>query len=129
MGSLATDILPCSVALHALTQCPTRQSINTSYSAEQICQHLRSYLLSECRHSPTHQDQYRQIRLFAGHVIVAAHVLGWDIQVSDATPTSRSAHPKSPTYQTCYFNMSSRCGLLARYPNMTEYDINGWSSA
>ncbi|SLJ85517.1 hypothetical protein [Psychrobacter sp. DAB_AL43B] len=113
-GSLATDIMACSVTVHALTQCSSRKSINHSYSAAQICQHIRSYLLSQIICEPTQRHAYRQIRIFTGHVIVAAHYLGWDIQVS---------HDGQ-----CYFNISSRCGLLTRYPDMQDYDINGWSS-
>lgn len=113
-GSLATDIMACSVAVHALKQCSTRKTINHSYSAAQICQHVRSYLLSQLDLEPAQRYQYRQIRLFAGHIIVAAYHLGWDIQVS---------HDGQ-----CYFNLSSRSGLLTRYPNMQDYDINGWSS-
>ncbi|MDN3397477.1 hypothetical protein QL919_01880 [Psychrobacter sp. APC 3426] len=113
-GSLATDIMACSVAVHALKQCSTRKTINHSYSAAQICQHVRSYLLSQIDLEPAQRYQYRQIRLFAGHIIVAAYHLGWDIQVS---------HDGQ-----CYFNLSSRSGLLTRYPNMQDYDINGWSS-
>lgn len=113
-GSLATDILACSVAVYALRQCSTRKSINQSYSAEQICHYVRSYLLSQLYHSPANHYHYRQIRLFTGHIIVAAHHLGWDIQVS----SDGQAH----------FNLSSRCGLLTRYANMTDYTINGWSS-
>lgn len=113
-GSLATDTMACSVAVHTLKQCSTRKSINHSYSAAQICQHIRSYLLSQVIIDPTQRCAYRQIRIFAGHVIVAAHHLDWDIQVSNDGQ--------------CYFNVSSRCGLLTRYPNMQDYDINGWSS-
>ena len=113
-GSLATDIMACSVTVHALKQCSSRKSINHSYSAAQICQHIRSYLLSQIICEPTQRHAYRQIRIFTGHVIVAAHYLGWDIQVS---------HDGQ-----CYFNISSRCGLLTRYPDMQDYDINGWSS-
>lgn len=114
VGSLATDIMACSVALHALKQCATRKSINRSYSAEQICQHLRSYVLSQVSRTPALRYQYRQIRLFAGHIIVAAQHLGWELQIAD------DGH--------CYFNLSSRCGLLTRYANMQDYAINGWSS-
>lgn len=114
IGSLATDIMACSLAAHALKQCATRKSINQSYSAEQICQHVRSYLLSQACLAPALRYQYRQIRLFAGHIIVAAYHLGWDIQVS--------------TDGQCYFNISSRCSLLARYANMQDYQINGWSN-
>lgn len=113
-GSLATDIMACSAALHALKQCNTRKSINDRYSAAQICQHVRSYLLSQVVLEPSQRHAYRQIRIFAGHVIVAAYHLGWEIQVR--------------TDGQCYFNVSSRSGLLTRYPNMQDYDINGWSS-
>ena len=113
IGSLATDIMACSVAVHALKQCSTRQSINKSYSAEQICHYVRSYLLSQLNQAPANSSHYRQIRLFSGHIIVAAHHLGWDIQIAD---------------DHCYVNISSRCGLLARYANMQDYAINGWSS-
>lgn len=113
-GSLATDIMACSVAVHALKQCSTRKTINHSYSAAQICQHLRSYLLSQIVFEPAQRHAYRQVRLFTGHIIVAAYHLGRDIQVS---------HDGQ-----CYFTISSRCGLLTRYANMQDYDINGWSS-
>ncbi len=114
MGSLATDIMACSVAVHALKQCDTRKSINHSYSAAQICQHVRSYLLNQLCLAPAHRYHYRQIPLFTGHIIVAAYHLGWDTQVrADGQ---------------CYFNLSSRSGLLTRYANMLDYDINGWSS-
>ena len=113
-GSLATDILACSVAVHALTSCPKRQSINHSYSADDICQYVRSYLLSQTVLTPAQRATYRQIRLFTGHIIVAAHYLGFDIQFQDDGQ--------------CYFNLSSRCSLLARYANITDYYINGWSS-
>ncbi len=114
LGSLPTDIMVCSVAVHALKQCATRKSVNQSYSAEQICQHLRSYLLGQIVSASEHRCQYRQIRLFTGHIIAAAYHLGWDMQVCD------DGH--------CYFNISSRCGLLTRYANMNDYHINGWSS-
>ena len=113
-GSLATDLMACSVAVHALKQCSTRKTINHSYSTAQICQHLRSYLLSQVVFEPAQRHAYRQVRLFTGHIIVAAYHLGWDIQVSSDGQ--------------CYFNISSRCGLLTRYANMQDYDINGWSS-
>ena len=113
VGSLATDIMACSVAVHALKQCGTRQSINKSYSAEQICHYVRSYLLSQSNQAPANSSHYRQIRLFSGHIIVAAYHLGWDIQIAD---------------DHCYVNISSRCGLLLRYANMQDYAINGWSS-
>lgn len=113
-GSLATDIMACSAAVHALKQCDTRKSINDRYSAAQLCQHIRSYVLSQITLEPAQRHAYRQIRIFVGHVIVAAYHLGWDIQVS--------------ADGQCYFNVSSRNGLLTRYPNMQDYDINGWSS-
>ena len=113
-GSLATDIMACSVAVHALKQCSTRKSINHSYSAEQICQYIRSYLLSQIVCEPNQRHAYRQMRLFTGHVIVAAYHLGWQIQIR--------ADGQS------YFNLSSRSGLLTRYANMQDYEINGWSS-
>ncbi len=113
-GSLATDIMACSVAVHALKQCRTRKTINQSYSAAQICQHVRSYLLSQIGLEPSQRHAYRQIWIFAGHIIVAAYHLGWEIQVA--------------ADGQCYFTVSSRSGLLTRYPNMQDYDINGWSS-
>ncbi|WP_201625530.1 hypothetical protein [Psychrobacter immobilis] len=113
-GSLATDLMACSIAVHALKQCSTRKTINHSYSAAQICQYLRSYLLSQIIFEPAQRHAYRQVRLFTGHIIVAAYHLGWDIQVSSDGQ--------------CYFNISSRCGLLTRYANMQDYNINGWSS-
>lgn len=113
-GSLATDIMACSAAVHSLKQCSTRKSLNHSYSAAQICQHVRSYLLSQIVCEPTQRHAYRQIRIFAGHIIVAACHLGWEIQVR--------ADGQS------YFNISSRSGLLTRYANMQDYEINGWSS-
>lgn len=113
-GSLATDLMACSVAVHALKQCGTRKTINHSYSAAQICQHVRSYLLSQIVFEPAQRHAYRQVRLFTGHIIVAAYHLGWDIHVNSDGQ--------------CYFNISSRCGLLTRYANMQDYDINGWSS-
>lgn len=65
-GSLATDIMACSVTIHALKQCSTRKSINHSYSAAQICQHVRSYLLSQINLEPAQRYQYRQIRILRG---------------------------------------------------------------
>lgn len=114
VGNLATDVMACSVAVHALKQCQTRKSINHRYSAAQICEYLRSYLLSQLPVLPMQRNHYRQIRLFTGHVIVAAYHLGWDIEIYDDG--------------SCYFNLSSRCGLLTRYANMNDYYINGWSS-
>ena len=113
-GSLATDIMACSVAVHALKQCSARKSINHSYSAAEICQHVRSYLLSQIVCEPSQRHAYRQIRLFSGHIVVAAYHLGWEIQIR--------ADGQS------YFNISSRSGLLTRYANMQDYEINGWSN-
>ena len=113
-GSLATDLMACSVAVHVLKQCSTRKTINYSYSAAQICQHLRSYLLSQVVFEPAQRHAYRQVRAFVGHIVIAAYHLGWDIQISSDGQ--------------CYFNISSRCGLLTRYANMQDYDSNGWSS-
>ena len=113
-GHLATDIMACSVAVHALQQCQTRKSINQSYTAAQICEYLRSYLLSQLALAPSQRSQYRHIRLFTGHIIVAAYHLGWEIEVCDDG--------------ACYFNVSSRCGLLTRYLNLNDYYINGWVS-
>lgn len=114
IGSLATDIMACSVATHVLKQCSTRKTINQSYSAEQICHYVRSYLLSQLRNEPAKCHHYRQIRIFTGHIIIAAYHLGWDSQLS--------------ADGSCYFNISSRCGLLTRYANMQDYQINGWSN-
>lgn len=113
-GSLATDIMACSVAVYTLKQCSTRKSINLSYSAAQICQHVRSYLLSQTVFEPAQRHMYRQVRIFTGHIIVAAYHLGWNMQVNSSGES--------------YFNISSRCGLLTRYANMQDYNINGWSS-
>ena len=112
-GSLVTDLMACSVAVHALKQCSTRKTINKRYSAARLCQYVRSYLLSQLGSAPASRRHYRQIRLFSGHIIVAAHYLGWDIQVDNDGD--------------CYFNISSRCALLTRYANMQDYAINGWS--
>ena len=112
-GNLATDIMACSVAVHALKQCSTRKTINKSYSATQICHYVRSYLLSQLTPAPASRRQYRQIRLFSGHIIMAAQHLGWDMQLDNRG--------------RCYFNISSRCALLNRYANMQDYAINGWS--
>ena len=114
LGSLATDIIACSVAVNALQQCATRQSINKSYSAEQICHYVRSYLLSQLNNVPANSYLYRQIRIFSGHIIVAAYHLGWEIQIDNDNNS--------------YTNISSRCSLLSRYANMQDYAINGWSS-
>ncbi|WP_230661194.1 hypothetical protein [Psychrobacter sp. I-STPA10] len=112
VDSLATDLLACRLAVHVLGQCEMRQSINRKLCAQQICQYMRSYLLSQCRLSGHSADDYRHIRLYAGHVIVAAIYLGWQIQVSE---------------NNCvYFAVSSRSALFTRYPNLFEYYIDGW---
>ncbi|WP_227431078.1 hypothetical protein [Psychrobacter sp. I-STPA6b] len=113
IDSLATDILPCRLAVHALSQCDTRKTINRRLSAQQICQYLRSYLLSQCRLSKHDTSQYRHIRIYEGHVIMAGVFLGWQIQISSDNEV--------------YFAVSSRSSLFTRYPNLTEYYINGWS--
>ena len=76
MPEMRKDWLACCTAVHVLKQCQTRQSINRSLTAKQICQHMRSYVLSQCNEHPQFEKQYRQIRLFEGHVVVAASYLG-----------------------------------------------------
>ena len=112
--SLALDILPCSVAFHALKSCNTRQTINRRLNAEQICQFVRSYILSQAVKFPARRDYFRQLRLFSGHIIVAAVLLGFEVDVAQDG--------------ACYFNLSSRSSLFLRYPNLTDYHINGWSN-
>ena len=112
VDSLATDLLACRLAVHVLQQCETRQSINRKLCAQQICQYMRSYLLSQCRLSGRDADEYRYIRLYAGHVIVAAIYLGWEMQISEDN--------------CAYFAVSSRSALFTRYPNLFEYYIDGW---
>jgi len=111
--SLAVDILPCSVAMHILKSCSKRKSINRSLNSDQICHFARSYVLSQAVKFPARRDYFRQIRLFSGHIIVAAFLLGFEMDVS------RDG--------TCYFNMSSRSSLFSRYVNLSEIAINGWS--
>lgn len=112
--SLALDILPCSVAVHVLKSCNTRKTINRSLNAEQICQFARSFVLSQAVKFPARRDYFRQIRLFSGHIIVAALLLGFEMEIS------RDG--------ACYFNISSRSRLFLRYPNLPDYHINGWSN-
>ena len=112
VDSLATDILACRLAVHILGQCETRQTINRRLSAQQICQYMRSYLLSQCHFARRDAEEYRHIRLYAGHVIVAAVYLGWQVQISADNKV--------------YFAVSSRSALFTRYPNLSEYYINGW---
>ena len=71
-------------------------------------------MLSQLYYLPANRCHYRQIRLFAGHIIVAAHHLGWEVKKS----ADGQAH----------FNISSRCGLLTRYADMSDYTINGWTN-
>ncbi|WP_019671726.1 hypothetical protein [Psychrobacter lutiphocae] len=131
VDSLATDILDCSVAVHILKQCQTRQTINRRLTAQQICQHMRSYVLSQCNRQPQFEKQYRQIRLFAGHVVVAAHYLGWDVLYAkhhtSHSVTDCQGKTSSNLGQPIYFNVSSRSALFHRYPNISSYYINGWS--
>lgn len=112
VGSLATDIIACSVAVHALQQCRTRKTINQSYSAHDICEYVRHYVLSQIYITPAQRHAYRQVRVFTGHIIIAAIHLGWQLQIRD------DGH--------CHFNLSSRSGLLTRYANLPMYAINGW---
>lgn len=112
VGGLHTDLLAISVANHVLKQSDRRQSINTQISAERICQHLRSYLLSQCVHNPAQSQAWQHIGLFVGHVIVAAIYQGYDMQVSQQGQV--------------YFNLSSRTALLARYPVLSDYMTEGW---
>ncbi|PNK60245.1 hypothetical protein [Psychrobacter sp. FDAARGOS_221] len=131
VDSLVTDILGCSVAVHILKQCQTRQSINRSLTAQQICQHMRSYVLSQCNRHPQFEKQYRQIRLFVGHVIVAAHYLGLDVvcaaQHASHSATNCKGNTSSNLGEPIYLNVSSRSALFNRYPNISRYYINGWS--
>lgn len=112
--SLALDILPCSVAVHVLKSCNPRKTINRRLSAEQICQFARSFVLSQAVKFPARRDYFRQIRLFSGHMIIAALLLGFEMEVS------RDG--------ACYFNISSKSRLFLRYPNLPDYHINGWSN-
>ncbi|WP_296403950.1 hypothetical protein [Psychrobacter sp.] len=131
VDSLTTDILPCSVAVHILKQCKTCESINYSLTIKQICQHMRSYVLSECNTHPQFEKQYRQIRLFEGHVVVAARYLGLDIEHahkhSSASITNNRGETSSNLGQPIYMNVSSSSSLFIRYPNISSYYINGWS--
>lgn len=111
--SLALDILPCSLALHVLSLQSRRKTINRGLNADQICQFARSFVLSQAVKFPAKRDYFRQIRLFSGHIIVAAILLGMEIEVA------RDG--------ACYFNLSSRASLVSRYANLSDYAINGWS--
>ena len=131
VDSLTTDILACSVAVHILKQCQTRQSINRSLTAKQICQHMRSYVLSQCNEHPQFEKQYRQIRLFEGHVVVAASYLGFDVIHANKHSSASTVNNKGETSvnlgQAIYLNVSSQSSLFIRYPNLSSYYINGWS--
>lgn len=131
VDSLTTDTLACSVAVHILKQCQTRQTVNRGVTAHQICQHMRSYVLSQCNIYPQFEQQYRQIRLFVGHVVVAARYLGLKIthatQHAQASNTNTKGEPSVNLGQPIYINISSRAALLNRYPNISSYYINGWS--
>lgn len=131
VDSLTTDILACSVAVHILKQCQTRQSINRSLTAKQICQHMRSYVLSQCNEHPQFEKQYRQIRLFEGHVVVAASYLGFDVVHASKHSSASTVNNKGETSgnlgQAIYINVSSHSSLFIRYPNLSSYYINGWS--
>ena len=110
--SLATDLMACRVAVHLLAQCDTRKTINRSLSAEQICHHARSYLLSQCVRYPQFADQYRQIRLFAGHIIFAMRHLGLEMTITNDGEV--------------FANVSSRSTLFTHYPNVPSYYVTGW---
>lgn len=131
VDSLTTDILACSVAVHVLKQCATRKTPNRGITAQQICQHMRSYVLSQCNIHPQLEQQYRQIRLFVGHVVVAAHYLG--VKVTHATDhaktssTNSKGEPSANLGQPIYLNVSAKASLFTRYPDISRYYINGWS--
>ena len=131
VDSLTTDVLACSVAVHILKQCQTRKTINRGLTAKQICQHMRSYVLSQCNLHPQYEKQYRQIILFEGHVVVAACYLGLDLAHSATHASASLINNKGQTSdnlgQAIYLNLSSQSSLFLRYPNLSSYYINGWS--
>lgn len=131
VDSLTTDVLACSTAVHILKQCQSRQSLNRSLTAKQICQHMRSYVLSQCNLHPQFETQYRQIRLFEGHVVVAASYLGFRVVHANKHSTVSSVNDKGEASanlgQAIYLNVSSQSSLFTRYPNISSYYINGWS--
>lgn len=131
VDSLTTDILACSTAVHILKQCQTRQSLNRNLTAKQICQHMRSYVLSQCNMYPQFEKQYRQIRLFEGHVVVAASYLGLKVihanRHSTTSSTNKQGEASVNLGQAIYLNVSSQSSLFIRYPNISSYYINGWS--
>ncbi len=131
VDSLAIDRLACSVAVHILKQCPTRQTVNRSLTAQQICQHMRSYVLSQCNLHPQYESTYRQIRLFAGHVVFAAAYLGLKVAYNPRALLSVEEAQQQGTAdsrlgQPIYTNVAARAALFTRYPNLSRYYINGW---
>ncbi|UNK05878.1 hypothetical protein MN210_03615 [Psychrobacter raelei] len=131
VDSLTTDILACSVAVHILKQCRRQAHINEYLTAKQICQHMRSYVLSQCNLHPQFAKQYRQIRLFEGHVVVAASYLSLQVQHAKQHSKTAITNQKGETShnlgQPIYLNLCSDCVLFTRYPNISNYYINGWS--
>ncbi|WP_434353193.1 hypothetical protein VH441_08350 [Psychrobacter sp. HD31] len=111
-GSLSTDIMACSMAVHVLKQCPTRQSINKKVTMTQVCDLIRSYLLSQCKITPSARQKLRHTPVYIGHVVFAAYYLGWQVEQGDD--------------DQLYCNISTRCGLFSRYPILSDYYINGW---
>lgn len=104
-SDIALDILPVSITAFILSHCTTRKSMNTQLCDGDICQYVRSYLLSQCQYY--HQtDGIKGLQIFRGHVIIAAIYLGW----------------KMHKHQTgkCHFNVSSRSVLFTRYPNFHD---------
>lgn len=111
-GVITTDIIAVSIAVHALKHCPKRQGINDKLSAYDIVHYIRSYVLSQCTHIPKLSQKLRHTPIFTGHIIVAAHYLGFKINIENTGAV--------------YFNVGSRCGLFSRYPILADYYINGW---
>ncbi len=112
LGSLSTDIMACSMAVHILKQCPTRKSINKKITVTQVCDFMRSYLLSQCKIMPSFRQKLRHTPVYVGHVLFAAYYLGWQVEQGDD--------------EQFYLNISTRCGLFSRYPRLSDYYINGW---
>ncbi len=115
-SNLSTDIMATSVSLHALQQCPTRKSINDKLTATDIAKYLRSYLLSQCNQLPHRKEHLKHIHIYAGHVIIVAKMLGWQMEY---VTTGKNKGEM-------IFNVSSRCGLFIRYPLLSAYYTNGW---
>lgn len=109
---LATDIMSTSIAVHVLKQCGTRQSINLNYTIDDIVNHIRSYVLSQCQQLPHMRQHLTHTPIYAGHVIIAAELLGWQVHINEQ--------------QQLHVNISSRCGLFARYPVLADYYVDGW---